>query len=81
MITLTINGLKVQVEEGTTILEAARFLGFPIPTLCHQEGLSRMAHVGSVLWRLVRNRNQNWFLPAPIRQRKASWSERDPRGL
>jgi coenzyme F420 hydrogenase subunit beta len=40
MITLHINGLKVQVEEGTTILEAARFLGFPIPTLCHMEGLS-----------------------------------------
>ncbi len=40
MITLHINGLKVQVEEGTTVLEAARFLGFPIPTLCHMEGLS-----------------------------------------
>jgi coenzyme F420 hydrogenase subunit beta len=40
MITLYINGLKVQVEEGTTILEAAQFLGFPIPTLCHMEGLS-----------------------------------------
>jgi len=40
MITLTINGLNVSVEKGTTILEAARFLGFPIPTLCHHEGLS-----------------------------------------
>ena len=40
MITLTINGLPVQVEEGTTVLEAARFIGFPIPTLCHMEGLS-----------------------------------------
>ncbi|MFH2049579.1 MAG: 2Fe-2S iron-sulfur cluster-binding protein [bacterium] len=40
MITLTINGIDVQVEEGTTILEAAKFLGFPIPTLCHMEGLS-----------------------------------------
>ncbi|MBN2441283.1 MAG: (2Fe-2S)-binding protein [Spirochaetales bacterium] len=39
MITLTINGLDVTVEEGTTLLEAARFLGFPIPTLCHMEGL------------------------------------------
>jgi coenzyme F420 hydrogenase subunit beta len=39
MITLTINGLEVQVEKGTTILEAAQFLGFPIPTLCHMEGL------------------------------------------
>lgn len=40
MITLTINGLQVSVEEGSTILEAAQFLGFPIPTLCHMEGLS-----------------------------------------
>jgi len=40
MITLTINGLDVSVEEGTTLLEAARFLGFPIPTLCHIDGLS-----------------------------------------
>lgn len=40
MITLTINGLDVSVEEGTTVLEAARFVGFPIPTLCHMEGLS-----------------------------------------
>jgi bidirectional [NiFe] hydrogenase diaphorase subunit len=40
MITLTINGLDVSVEESTTLLEAALFLGFPIPTLCHMEGLS-----------------------------------------
>ena len=40
MINLTINGINVSVEKGTTILEAAQFLGFPIPTLCHIEGLS-----------------------------------------
>jgi len=40
MITLKINGLEVSVEEGTTLLEAARFLGFPVPTLCHMDGLS-----------------------------------------
>ena len=40
MITLTINGLDATVDEGTTLLEAARFLGLPIPTLCHMEGLS-----------------------------------------
>ncbi len=40
MIELTINGLHVSVEKGTTLLEAAGFLGFPIPTLCHMEGLS-----------------------------------------
>ncbi|RJP75556.1 MAG: hypothetical protein C4524_11740 [Candidatus Zixiibacteriota bacterium] len=40
MINLNINGLQVSVEKGTTLLEAAQFLGFPIPTLCHMEGLS-----------------------------------------
>ena len=40
MITLTMNGLEVSVEKGTTILEAARFFGFPIPTLCYHENLS-----------------------------------------
>ncbi|MEA3296376.1 MAG: 2Fe-2S iron-sulfur cluster-binding protein [candidate division Zixibacteria bacterium] len=40
MITLYINGLKVSVEKGTTLLEAAKFLGFPIPTLCYMEGLT-----------------------------------------
>jgi NADH dehydrogenase/NADH:ubiquinone oxidoreductase subunit G len=40
MITLKINGLDVSVEKGSTLLEAARFLGFPITTLCHMDGLS-----------------------------------------
>jgi len=40
MITMKLNGLEVKVEEGTTLLEASKFYGFPIPTLCHMEGLS-----------------------------------------
>lgn len=40
MLNIILNGLPVKVEEGTTILEAARFYGFPVPTLCHMEGLS-----------------------------------------
>jgi NADH dehydrogenase/NADH:ubiquinone oxidoreductase subunit G len=40
VIDLTLNGLQVSVEDGSTLLEAAQFLGFPIPTLCHLEGLS-----------------------------------------
>ena len=40
MIHLTINGLNVSVEKGTTVLEAAGFMGFPIPTLCYMAGLS-----------------------------------------
>ncbi len=40
MINLTVNGCNIRVEEGTTLLEAARSLGFPIPTLCHMDGLT-----------------------------------------
>ncbi len=40
MVRLTINGLDLEVEEGWTVLEAARFLGLEIPTLCYDEGLS-----------------------------------------
>jgi formate dehydrogenase major subunit len=37
MVTLTIDGRTISVEEGTTILEAARRLAIRIPTLCHVE--------------------------------------------
>jgi len=40
VINLKINGLQVAVEKGSTLLEAAEFLGFPVPTLCHLEGLT-----------------------------------------
>lgn len=40
MVGLTINGLEIAVEKGTTLLEAARFYGIAIPTLCYHEGLS-----------------------------------------
>ncbi|MFC2088637.1 2Fe-2S iron-sulfur cluster-binding protein [Calditrichota bacterium] len=40
MISFKLNGLAAKAEKGTTILEAAQFYGFPIPTLCHMEGLS-----------------------------------------
>ncbi len=40
MIYFLLNGLEVAVEKGTTLLEAARFYGIEIPTLCHNEGLS-----------------------------------------
>jgi heterodisulfide reductase subunit A len=39
MITLTIDNKKVEVEEGSTILEAAQKLGIKIPTLCHHKSL------------------------------------------
>jgi NADH dehydrogenase/NADH:ubiquinone oxidoreductase subunit G len=40
MITVTLNGLDVQAEEGWTILETCNFYGIEIPTLCYNEGLT-----------------------------------------
>jgi len=36
---MTINGKKIQVPEGTTVLEAAKNEGMYIPTICHHEAL------------------------------------------
>ncbi len=40
MVQLTINNIKVNAEEGMTILEAARSIGISIPTLCHLKDLA-----------------------------------------
>ena len=40
MVELTIDGIRTQVYEGTTVLEAASQMGIVIPTLCHHDGLT-----------------------------------------
>ena len=40
MINLTIDGIQVQVEDGTTILQAAQAAGIDIPTLCYMKELA-----------------------------------------
>ncbi|MFP4057024.1 MAG: 2Fe-2S iron-sulfur cluster-binding protein [Candidatus Brocadiia bacterium] len=35
---LTIDGRQVEVEEGATLLDAARKLGLDVPALCHRDG-------------------------------------------
>jgi len=39
MVTLKINDHEISVEEGTTVLNAAKTLGFNIPTLCNHQDL------------------------------------------
>ncbi|MBN1756157.1 FAD-dependent oxidoreductase [bacterium] len=39
MISLTIDGKKVEVEEGTSVLQAAEKVGVKIPTLCYHKAL------------------------------------------
>ena len=42
MVHLTINGIPVEVEEGTTILEAARKANIDIPTLCFLKDINEV---------------------------------------
>lgn len=39
MINITINKKKLQIAEGTTVLDAAKKLGINIPTLCYHESM------------------------------------------
>ena len=39
MANIAINNLKIEVEEGTTILDAAKKIGIKIPTLCSRTGI------------------------------------------
>ena len=42
MVNLTINGTKVSVKEGTTILDAAKSIGETIPTLCYLKEINEI---------------------------------------
>ena len=57
MIELTIDDLKIKVDEGTTVLEAARSMGIIIPTLCHVQGLSEYGSCRVCVVEVVKN---NW---------------------
>lgn len=37
---ISIDGINLDAPKGWTILEAAKFLGLDIPTICHDDGLS-----------------------------------------
>ncbi|MBN2879168.1 MAG: iron hydrogenase small subunit [Clostridia bacterium] len=40
MVSLTIDGINVEVEEGTSVLKAAKDIGIMIPTLCYLNGVN-----------------------------------------
>ena len=40
MVNITINGRKTSVQQGTTILNAAKSVGVEIPHICYWEGLN-----------------------------------------
>lgn len=46
MVNIKINGMNIEVEEGTTILEAAKKVNIQVPTLCHLD-LGELGFVNS----------------------------------
>jgi NADH-quinone oxidoreductase subunit G len=53
MINITINGKALEVEQGTTILEAAQKVNIKIPTLCYSPDLAPWASCGICIVRMV----------------------------
>ena len=43
MVNLTIDGRRIGVPPGTTVLDAAKWLGIRIPTMCHVPGIEPAA--------------------------------------
>ena len=72
MPTLTIDDIKVEVPEGTTVLQAARQAGVKIPTLCYLEDVQSHRRLPR-LPRRGRGREARWSPPAPSR-RPTAWS-------
>lgn len=68
MITATINGSKVEIQEGASILDAAKKLAVKIPTLCKHPDLDHTAACGICV---VRNKANGRMLRAcctPVEQ-------------
>ena len=61
MVHLTINNIKVNAEDGMTILEAAQSIGISIPTLCH---LKDLTPTGACRFCVVEVEGQKSLLPA-----------------
>ncbi len=61
MVSLKINGHIISVEPGTTILSAARMLGYDIPALCYNE---EVGHFNSCMICLVKDNKSGKLIPS-----------------
>jgi NADP-reducing hydrogenase subunit HndD len=63
LLKITINNIELEVEKGTTILDAAKRIGIKIPTLCYLEGIQ---DPGSCRVCVVEVEGANTLLPSCI---------------
>ena len=68
MINLTINNIPLSVEEGTTVLDAARQLNLRIPTLCYHEDLCIAGNCRVCVVEQVGMRNLLASCATPVRE-------------
>lgn len=61
MVNLKIDNITVEVNEGTTILEAAKLAGIPIPSLCYLKGINE---IGACRVCVVEVKGKDKLLPA-----------------
>ena len=65
MIHLTIDEIPVEVEEGTTVLEAARKVNIEIPTLCFLKGVNEVVDCRMCI---VKIEGRNNFVPSCVQK-------------
>ena len=70
MITLTINGVVVDVAENTTIMDAAKSIGVEIPALCY---LKEVNEIGSCRICVVEAEGVENFSPPAIPWQRKVW--------
>ena len=63
MVKLTIDGKEVEIEENSTVLEAARKINIDIPTLCF---LKEINHAGDCIMCIVDIEGRRGFVPSCI---------------
>ncbi len=66
MINATINGIQIQVEEGTSILQAAHHAQVKIPTLCYHPDLPPTAACGICVVKVKNSANMMRACTTPI---------------
>ena len=70
MVNLTIDGQKVSVPQGTTIMQAAATVGIEIPRLCYLKGINEISACKVCV---VEIQGQNRVVTVPLRYRKVWW--------
>ncbi|MGD1815421.1 MAG: NADH-dependent [FeFe] hydrogenase, group A6 [Pleomorphochaeta sp.] len=68
MVNVKINGIPVQVAEGTTVLQAAKEVGVYIPTLCYHPDLTPFASCGMCVCKQENNNKMIRACSTPVNE-------------